>query len=152
MKKTTLALGAALLLVVAGGSAIAAGLGDQLCEGVTLTEEEKIGLEPLLARYYAANGTKASLASAIKSGVDKGCRGQCLADLVEMMTRSMKVGVSCETASKDVDEALRAVSDRCRAQGIKAGPIEIGRAVKGIMEAKLKDREGSLKIIGEKTR
>lgn len=149
--KTLLAV-AVLLSVALAPSARAASLGDQLCEGVTLTEEEKSGLEPLLARYYALNGSKAALASTIKSGVERGCRGQCLSDLVELVNRSMRSGATCESAAKDVRDALASVVERCRATGTKAGPDELGRAVRGIMEAKLKDREKELSVVGEKPR
>ncbi len=115
-------------------------LGDQVSGDLKLTAEEMAALEPVLAHYYAMDGSKPILQKVVNDATNCGCRGTCIADLVELMNRAMKAGVSNEEAGEEVISAIKAVDNRCKQRGIDASPQDISRAVKARMEARFRER------------
>lgn len=115
-------------------------LGDQVSGGIVLTQEEKADLEPVLAHYYALDGTSSGIQGVIQTAVDAGCRGDCVADLVSLVNTAMRSGANSEDAGKEVCEAIRAVKGRCAERGITATGPEITRAVRTRIEGKYKEQ------------
>lgn len=116
-------------------------LGDQVSGALDLSTEEKVALEPVLAHYYAMNGSKPILQEIVTTGAECGCRGTCMADVLGMVNQLMKAGVSNEEAGAEVLDALKAVNTRCEQREIKPSTQEIGRAVRSRVEAKYKEQK-----------
>ena len=146
---TAIALPLGLFLFLTIPSARAEILGDQVGVEVKLTEEEKVGLLPVLARYYALEGSKDVLNEVLGKSIQCGCRGQCMTEVMDLMTHRMQGKTTSEKAGNEIKEALKAVKGRCVQLGIEPKPEEMGRAVRGMMEAKYKSRESGEMFVGE---
>lgn len=135
------------LFCLAGLSAAAANkspLGDQISGRVELTPEERVALEPVLAHYYALDGTAETMQSVLEIFANTGCRGDCMADLVGMLNTVMKNGQPCSLAGREVVQTLMAVKTRCMDRGIPATPAELSRTTRSILESKYLGKKDSL--------
>lgn len=121
--------------------AASATLGDQLPPGLNLTDEERTGMEPALAHYYALEGSKEELNGLLVKCAGCGCRQNCLPDVVGAVTKAMRAGMSSNEAVKIAFEALDAASGWCTDRRITAKPEDLGRAVVGRIELKVRERE-----------
>lgn len=119
----------------------AAMLGDQLPPGLNLSEEERAGLEPALAHYYAMEGAREELNGLLVKCAGCGCRQSCLSDVVSAVTKAMKAGMNSSAAVGIASEALDAASGWCTDRKIIAKPEDMGRAVVGRIELKVRERE-----------
>lgn len=115
-------------------AADSARLGDQVSGTVSLTEEERAALEPILPHYYALNGSNPMLQEVIAACERYGCRGSWIGELVGIVVAEMRRGSSNAEATRKVVEALAAVCGHCKEKGVPMAPDVLVRGVKARME------------------
>ena len=115
-------------------AAESARLGDQVSGLVSLTEEERVALEPVLPHYYALNGSNPMLQEVIAACDRYGCRGSWIGEIVGIVVAEMKRGTANAAATRKVVDALAAVCGHCKEKGIVMAPDVLVRGVKARLE------------------
>jgi hypothetical protein len=82
---------------------------DRIHAEAKLTQAEQAELGEPLDHYAAGGGTQAQLGPLVRTALDSGCKGTCLAEMVRQLNRSRHQGMDATTAGQTVTETLRAM-------------------------------------------
>lgn len=112
-------------------------LREQLKKDTGISDSDMSVISKELDEYARRTQDREQIRNLVRNSLDEGCRGECLAEVIDAMNDSVKSGMSPREAQTMVNESLRSEKRERKELSGK----ELGERVKRSVETRLRNME-----------